>query len=131
VDIARTIWLDKSVDVSNPAFNCIWQGEASERILRCLALAASPPEAFNLCCREVLSVRDVATRLAAELGRSVTFTGQEAATSLLSNPAKLEARLGPLHTPLDWMICQTADWVKAGGRTLNRPTHFEVRDGRY
>jgi hypothetical protein len=28
---------------------------------------------------------------------------------------------------LDW----TADWVAKGGSTLNKPTHFETRDGSY
>ncbi|HAB15690.1 MAG TPA: NAD-dependent epimerase/dehydratase family protein [Verrucomicrobiota bacterium] len=131
MDIARNIWRGEPVNVANGGFNCVWQGEASERILRCLGLATHPPEAFNLCCPEILSVRDVATRLAAELGKKVAFTGHEASTALLSNPAKLEARLGGLRTPLDHLIRWTADWVKSGGRTLNRPTHFEVRDGRY
>jgi hypothetical protein len=33
----------------------------------------------------------------------------------------------PLATLIDW----TARWVKAGGGTLGKPTHFEVRDGRF
>jgi hypothetical protein len=28
---------------------------------------------------------------------------------------------------VDWI----ADWVKRGGSSLNRPTHFEVRDGQF
>jgi hypothetical protein len=28
---------------------------------------------------------------------------------------------------LDWI----ADWVERGAETLNKPTHFETRDGRF
>ncbi|MEN6537062.1 MAG: epimerase, partial [Bryobacteraceae bacterium] len=28
---------------------------------------------------------------------------------------------------IDW----TANWIKIGGPTLNKPTHFEVRDGKF
>jgi hypothetical protein len=29
------------------------------------------------------------------------------------------------------MIGWIADWVRRGGETLDKPTHFEVRDGRF
>jgi hypothetical protein len=29
------------------------------------------------------------------------------------------------------MIEMTAAWIRSGGPTLNKPTHFEVRDGKY
>jgi len=32
-----------------------------------------------------------------------------------------------LNTMLDW----TAAWTKQGQRSLDKPTHFEVRDGNY
>lgn len=130
-DIARHVQRGDPVELANGWFNCIWQGDASDLILRSLALATNPPTAFNLCAPAVLSVRDVATRLGTRLGRPAKFTGQEADTALLSNPAKLCAELGPPPTPLEDMLRWTADWVKRGGRDLNRPTHFEVRDGRY
>jgi len=131
VDIALRIARGEPVDVSNGWFNCIWQGDAADRILRAFDLAEHSPRAFNLCHGEVLSVRTVATELAWLLDRPVTFTGQESATALLSNPARMDSCFGPPPTPLaDVMRC-TAHWIAAGGRVLNRPTRFEVRDGRY
>jgi hypothetical protein len=29
------------------------------------------------------------------------------------------------------MLRWVADWVRRGGRSLGKPTHFEVRDGTY
>ena len=63
--------------------------------------------------------------------QTVTFTGQEAPTALISDTTRLQARLGPPPTPLDRVLRWTAHWVRHGGRLLNKPTHFEVRDGKY
>ena len=31
----------------------------------------------------------------------------------------------------DEMIDQVASWVEQGGRSLGKPTHYEVREGRF
>jgi hypothetical protein len=36
----------------------------------------------------------------------------------------------PEVTALD-LIDWTTDWIASGGGTLNKPTHFQVRDGRF
>jgi len=130
-DIARKIHGGQPVELSAGAFNCIWQGDANEMIIRALALAETPPSVWNLCRPEVFSVRDVASRLGELLGRAPRFTGEEGETALLANPARLCARLGPPSTLLDQMLAWTAQWVQSGGRDLGKPTHFEVRDGNY
>ncbi len=131
MDLAQKILRGEPVDVCMGYLNCIWQGDANEFILRALALAQSPPLALNLTGPQPLAVRDLAAQLAHALGRAVTFTGNEAGTALLADCRRMVERLGPPPTPLDWMIRQTAHWAAAGGRTLNKPTHFETRDGRY
>jgi hypothetical protein len=131
VDIARRIWTGEPVDLSNGWFNCIWQGDANEMILRALSLADVPARAWNLTSLKPLRVREVAERLAESLGRPAEFVGTEADTALLTNSAKLCAELGPPSTSLDTVMRWTAHWVKNGGRYLNKPTHFEVRDGAY
>ncbi|MBX3735038.1 MAG: NAD-dependent epimerase/dehydratase family protein [Verrucomicrobiae bacterium] len=131
VDIALRIARGEPVDLSNGWFNCIWQGDAADRILRALDLAAHPPRALNLCHGDILSVREVATELAGLLNRPVTFTGRESGSALLSNPTRMDSYFGPPPTPLAGVIRCTAAWIAAGGRVLNRPTRFEVRDGRY
>jgi len=131
VDIARKVWAGEPVNVANGCFNCIWQGDANEMILRALNLASSPPAAFNLTCPAAVSVREVAGRFSELLGRPAKFIGAESDTALLGNAGKLGAELGPPATPLEDILDWTAQWVKSGGRYWNKPTHFEVRDGQY
>jgi dTDP-4-dehydrorhamnose reductase len=131
VDIARRVWTGEPIDVSNGFFNCIWQGDANEMILRSFPLAEVPARAWNLTSPRVLSVREVAENFARLFDKPVRFIGAEAETALLSNASRLCAELGAPATSLDTMIRWTAHWVKSGGRYLNKPTHFEVRDGAY
>jgi uncharacterized protein YbjT (DUF2867 family) len=119
------------VDVSNAFFNCIWHADANEMILRALALAAAPAQPWNLTGPDRLEVRTVAQQFGKLLGKQVRFAGAEADTALLSNPSKLIAELGPPATSLDTAVRWIAEWIKSGGRYLDKPTHFEVRDGTY
>jgi len=130
-DLADKVWAGKTIDLTNGHFNCIWQGDANEMAIRSFALTSSPPAAYNLTSAETSSARDVATRLGDLMGKPAQFSGTESNTALLGNTMKLRAQLGDPPTPLDAMIRWTADWVKRGGRSLGKPTHFEVRDGRY
>ncbi len=130
-DLADKIWVGKPIDLANGHFNCIWQGDANEMVIRSLALTSSPPAAYNLTCAEVLSVRKVATRLGELMGKPARFSGAENESALIGNIAGLRAQLGNPTTPLDTMLRWIADWVKRGGRSLGKPTHFDVRDGRY
>jgi nucleoside-diphosphate-sugar epimerase len=131
VDIARRIHAGESVSLTTAYINCIWQGDANEMILRSLALAKTPPQALNLTGPAVLSIRGLALRLGELLGQAVHLSGTEADTALLSNPARACALLGPPPTALENVLRWTAHWVKNGGRLLDKPTHFEVRDGSY
>jgi hypothetical protein len=65
------------------------------------------------------------------LGRPPKFVGTEAATALLGNSSRLCAELGTPRVAIEVMLRWIADWVERGGRNLGRPTHFEVRDGKY
>ena len=130
-DIARKVAAGEPIDLTPGHFNCIWQGDANELILRALDLAASPPAVFNLTGPSILSIRTVATRFAELLGRPAHLVGTEADTALLSNTESLREKLGPVPTEIDDVIRLTAEWVNSGGSSLNKPTHFEVRDGVY
>jgi nucleoside-diphosphate-sugar epimerase len=130
-DLARKVWTGEAVDLANGYFNCIWQGDANDGIVRSLALAASPPLRLNLTGPEVLSVRAVASQLGEMMGKSVRFNGTELGTAQLSNPACACKLLGPPPTPLEEVLRWTAHWVMRGGASLNKPTHFEARDGKY
>jgi nucleoside-diphosphate-sugar epimerase len=131
VDIARKVHTGEPVDISNGFLNCIWQRDANEMILRALALAAAPAEPWNLTGPEALRVRDLAEFFGRQLGKAPAFAGQESNTALLSNAGRICGLLGKPATSLERVLRWTADWVRSGGRLLNKPTHFEVRDGHY
>jgi nucleoside-diphosphate-sugar epimerase len=130
LEIARKVWAGTPVDVRTGYVNVIWQGDANAMALRCLAAAESPASVFNVTGPETLSVRDLAARFGELLGRKPVVEGKEEPTALLSNASTAIERFGrptPVETVLPWV----AEWVKAGGPTLNKPTHFETRDGKF
>ncbi|MEO1836176.1 MAG: NAD(P)-dependent oxidoreductase [Akkermansiaceae bacterium] len=131
VDLARKIWKGEPIDLTNGFFNCIWQGDANEMILRAFRLAVSPARAWNLTSPGAYQVREVAAQLGTLLGREPVFSGRESESALLSNSAALCAQLGAPPTDLGAILARTAYWVQIGGLELGKPTHFEVRDGRY
>jgi nucleoside-diphosphate-sugar epimerase len=131
VDIAERILAADPVPLDTGYVNLIWQGDAVAQILRCLTLAQSPPLVINVTGCRVLSVRDLAMRMAAELGRPVTFCGCESPTAWLSDSSLAASRFGRPLVSVEQMIAWTAQWLKNDGPTLGKPTHFENRDGRY
>jgi nucleoside-diphosphate-sugar epimerase len=131
VDIAQKVWRGEPVDVKMGYFNTIWQGDACAMTLRALKHAASPPWIVNVTWPERLSVRATAEELGRLMNKPVRFQGQEAETALLSDASVALEKLGPLQMTTGELLQHVAHWVMLGGRTLNKPTHFEVRDGRF
>lgn len=131
VDLAAKVFTREPIDLKMGYFNWIWQGDANAMILRSLALVRTPPVSYNLTHPQIQSVRTIAVKFGELLGKPVCLTGSEADTALLGNPAQLCAQLGEPTMPIDVVIRWIADWMLRKGRLLEKPTHFEVRDGRY
>ncbi len=131
VDLTLKILHDEPIDMTMGAVNVIWQGDANNCIIRALSLAASPPAILNVTSRKALRVRDIAQRIGAVLGKEPRFTSREARTSLLSNASKCVERFGEPTVSLDEMIGAIVTWVTAGKPILNKPTKYNVRDGRF
>ena len=131
VDIAQKIWRGDAIELAMGYFNTIWQGDACAMTLRALEHAASPPWIVNVTGPERLSVRSSAEKLGQIMKKPVRLQGNEAETALLSDASIGLAKLGPLQMTADELLRHVAQWVMQGGRTLNKPTHFEVRDGRF
>lgn len=130
-DIARNVFNGNRISLANGYLNCIWQGDANEMIIRALGLTSSPAYPINLTGTAWYSVRELALQFGARMGKEVLFDGIEAENALLSNTSRLVEKFGSPPTTMDQMIGWTANWVMAGGRSFNKPTHFEVRDGKY
>ncbi len=131
VDIASKVWLEEPVSVGMSHLNGIWQGDANEMIIRALALAAVPATPINLVGGQHFSVRETARRFGEMMGKPVRFSGTDSQTAFLSNNARLRATLGEPPTSVETVMQWVADWVMSSGALLNKPTHFEVRDGGY
>ena len=131
VDIATKVVAGEPICLANSYFNCIWQGDANEMIIRSLSLVGSPASQFNLCQPEIYSVREVAAEIGEHLGIAPMFSDSEQSTALVGNATKMCEALGRPATRFAQVLKWTANWVAKGGRNLGRPTHFEVRDGVY
>jgi len=130
-DLARKVAAGEEIDLRMGHFNVIWQADANAAALRALAHAASPPRMLNLTGPEILRVRDVAEKLGEILGKRPRFRGEEAPDAILSNARAAHRLFGPPRTTAGDIIRLVADWVLAGGGSLGKPTHFEVRDGKF
>jgi hypothetical protein len=131
VDIAQKVYRGEPVDLGMAQLNCIWQGDANETIIRALSLAAAPPLALNLVGAKHYRVKEIAKRLGEMMEKEVSFTGIEGEMAFLSDNTRLRASLGEPPTPIEPVMRWTADWMASGGHLLNKPTHFEIRDGGY
>ena len=130
VDLANRILAKEVIDLAQGYVNIVWQGDCNRVTLRSLDICEAPPKILNLA-GPMYEVKDLATRLAKALGVEVKFTGQPAKTALLNDGRFCWQRFGPPQLDADEMIRRVAAWLKAGGETMGKPTHFEARDGKF
>ena len=130
VDIARRVFLGQPVDITMGKVNIIWQGTAVEMALRSFTLTSSPPTILN-CAGPAFSVRSLARKFAELFGVEVSFIGTEATTSLLSDGRKALRLFGSGPVDIEVLCHWIARWIKQGKTLWDKPTHFEVRDGKF
>jgi nucleoside-diphosphate-sugar epimerase len=130
-DIASKVKKGEPVDVTMGHVNVIWQGDANEQVLRCLAHCTTPATPLNGTGLEALSVRGLANGLGERLGVAAKIVGREAETALLSDASEAARLFGPPSVPIGTMLDWVADWVAHDGASLGKPTKFEVRDGTF
>jgi nucleoside-diphosphate-sugar epimerase len=131
VDIARRVFQGEPVDLSMAYFNAIWQGDANSYALRSLELCSSPPSILNVTGPERISVRETALWFGQAFAREPIFVNREGPVALLSDSSRCRSLLGEPEVPLGLLQRWVAHWVQSGGASLNKPTHFEVTDGRF
>lgn len=130
-DIANKIMTGTPIDLTTPSFNCIWQADANAAAIRLLLHAAPEVFTLNVTGPENASVKETARKLGKLLGREPIFTGVPSDSAYLSDAGRMFALFGYPAVSLETMIQWQAEWILAGGRTLNKPTHFEERKGTY
>jgi nucleoside-diphosphate-sugar epimerase len=131
VDVARKVWDGGPVDVRVPAFNAIWQRDANSYALRALEHTDSPPRILNVTGADIIAVQDAAEWFARRFGREARFTGEPGATALLSDASACHRLLGSPQVDGEALMEMVAAWIESGGASLDKPTHFEVADGRF
>ena len=130
VDVARKVHSGQPVDLRAAHVNAIWQGDANSYAFRALALCAAPARPLVVTGPEVVSVRAAAEAFGERYGREPRFTG-EPGPALLGDPARCVSLLGRPEVDLARLLDWVAAWVEQGGRSLDKPTHFEATDGRF
>jgi nucleoside-diphosphate-sugar epimerase len=153
VDLAQRVLAGVPIDLSMGYLNAIWQADANAMALASFDDVATPPRVINIAGPETLSVRKVAEEFGrrfvgwAESSRPtgrrgpvgledsghppITFRGTEAPDALLSNGQLGCQLLGRPRVGAEQLMTWIADWLARGGETLGKPTHFEVRDGKF
>ncbi|MCC3374787.1 NAD(P)-dependent oxidoreductase [Cohnella sp. REN36] len=131
LEIAKAVKAGKPIDLTMGHANVIWQGDANEIAIRSLLACGAPVHYLNVTGPETMSIRWAAEQFGRRFGVEPVFEGIEAETALLNNASKCHQRFGYPRVSLLQMIDWTADWVEAGGATLNKPTHFQERKGKF
>lgn len=131
VDIARQVYESKPVDISVPAVNVLWQGDANSYALRSLELCASPARILNVTGPETIPVLRAANFFASRFGRELQVKGESKGVALLSNAGACHAALGYPAVSAAELMEAVAHWVESGGASLNKATKFQITDGRF
>jgi len=131
VDIALRVFNRQPVDLQMGYVNIIWQRDANSQCLRSFAHCQSPPVVLNISGPEKLSVRDIAEEFGTRFGTRPSFTGQESDLAVLSDTAKATSLFGAPTVSPDQLMDWIANWIQKDGTLLNKPTHFEVQDGKF
>jgi nucleoside-diphosphate-sugar epimerase len=131
VDLTFRILNDEPIDVTMGAVNLIWQRDANDYIIRSISLTKSPPAVLNVTGPQTIPIRGLAEQIGETLGKKPKFVSQEACSALLSNASYCLNMFGPPQMSLEQMVSVIAGWVAAGKKTLNKPTKYEIRNGKF
>lgn len=131
MDIAQSVDQGKPIDLRMGNVNVIWQGDANEIAIRSLHHCDVPPKILNVTGPETASVRWIAEEFGRLLDKKPQFENEENTTALLSNAAESFRLFGYPKMPLKKMMELLAGWIMQGGKTMNKPTHFQEREGKF
>ena len=131
VDLTLKILNDEPIDLTMGAVNLIWQRDANDYIIRAISIAQSPPAILNVTGPDTVPIRQLAEQIGKELNREPKFASQEARTALLSDASYCFSMFGYPKTTLDEMVSLIVKWVASGKRVLNKPTKYDIRDGKF
>ena len=130
-DLARKIHDNVPIDLAMGHINQIWQGDANSYLARMFPLCSSPATILNMTGPDTLSVRKMAGELGRLMKKAPRFFGEESETALLGDARRLFNRLGKPEIPTERIADWVVHWIRIGGRSLDKPTGYESRAGRF
>lgn len=131
VDIGRNVYEGEPIDLSVPAVNVLWQGDANSYAMRSLELCESPARFLNVTGPETIYVTKAAEFFAHRFNRKLLYKGESKGVALLSDAHACHAALGNPEVTADELMEAVAVWIESGGANLNKATKFQVTDGRF
>lgn len=131
LEIGRSVLQEKPVDLSMGHVNAIWQSDANEMAIRSLLHCSTPPKTLNITGPETISVQWAAMAFGHYFNKQPVFLHEPQPSALLSNAAESLQLFGYPKVSLLQMIEVQAKWLLEGRRTINKPTHYQQRDGKY
>lgn len=131
LEIARSVYEEKVIDLGMGNVNVLWQGDANEMAIRALHHCRVPARVLNITGPETVSVKWAAKEFGKMFGKAPQFINEEQPTALLSNAAESFYLFGYPKVPLKRMMELLAGWISRGGRISDKPTHFQERKGQY
>lgn len=129
-DIGSKIWNDEPVVTGVDYFNIIWQGDAVNYALLALQKVSSPATILNIS-GSILSAKEVVEEMGVIMKKTVRFKSTCQGLSLITDVSKLLNWFGAPSVSSKELIRMQAEWIMQGGKSLNKPTHFEVDDGKF
>lgn len=131
LEIAKAVNEGRAIDLTTGFVNVIWQGDANEIAIRALHHCEVPAKILNVTGPETISIRWVAEEFGKLFEKEPSFANEPQPTALLSNASLAHKLFGYPRVTLRQMIDITATWIQQGGKTLNKPTHFQERTGKF
>lgn len=131
LEIAKAVHEEREIDLRMGHVNVIWQGDANEIAIRALLHCESPAKTVNVTGPETVAVRWLAAEFGKRMNKTPFFVNAEQPDALLSNSAECFKLFGYPKVTLKQMIDLIAGWVTGGGKTINKPTHFQEREGKF
>ncbi|MBO9592583.1 MAG: NAD(P)-dependent oxidoreductase [Niabella sp.] len=131
LEVGKSVYNGTPINISTGAVNVIWQGDANEIALRSFLHCSSPAKVLNVTGPETISLTWLATQFGTLFNKQPVFTGQVQDTALLSNASEAHRLFGYPRVGLRKMIRLVADWISLEGKQINKPTHFQERQGQF
>jgi len=131
LEVAKSVKEKQAIDLTMGTASVIWQGDANEIAIRCLNHCSAPAKILNVTGPEIVSFKWLAEQFGKLFAVKPVFINEEQQTSLLSNAAECFHLFGYPKVTLIQMIELVAEWLKQDGKTLDKPTHYSERKGKY